>query len=71
MAQTKAKELTGLTADELSEKYEGLKKELFQLRLQVRLQKLTDVTRIRKTRRLLARVLTVKRELEGKKDGRK
>ncbi len=69
MPQTKAKELRGLTIDELSEKYEGLKKELFQLRLQAKLQKLTDVTKIQKTKHLLARVLTVTKELKGKNDG--
>ena len=67
MPQTKAKELTGLTADELNEKYEGLKKELFNLRLQAKLQKLTDVSRIGKTKRLISQILTVKRQQEIKK----
>ena len=67
MPQPKAKELKNLTADELNEKYEGLKKELFKLRLEAKLQKLTDASRIQKTRRLIAQVLTTKRELELKK----
>ena len=67
MPQTKAKELIGLTDGELQEKYDALKKELFNLRLQAKLQKLTDNSKIKKTRRLLARVLTVKHQLEGKK----
>ena len=67
MPQTKAKELTGLTIDELNEKYEALKKELFDLRLQTKLQKLTDVSRINKTRRLIAKVLTVKQQIEAGK----
>jgi len=66
MPQTKAKELTSLSTDELSEKYETLKKELFDLKFQLKLQKLTDTTRLRKTKRLIARVLTVKKALEGK-----
>ena len=69
MPQVKAKELGGLTVDELNEKYEGLKKELFQLRLQAKLQKLTDVSKIRKARHLIAKVLTVKKQLEGKSNG--
>jgi large subunit ribosomal protein L29 len=69
MSQVKAKELRGLTNDELSEKYEGLKKELFNLRLQAKLQKLTDVSKIKKAKRLIARILTVMKEMEGKKNG--
>jgi large subunit ribosomal protein L29 len=67
MPQTKAKELKALSVDELDEKYNALKKELFQLRIQAKLQKLGDLSKIRKTRRLLARVLTVKQELEHEK----
>ncbi len=69
MAQVKAKELTGLTVGELDEKYEGLKKELFHLRLQTKLQKLTDVSKICKTRRLIAKILTVKKQIQGKQNG--
>ncbi len=63
MPQVKAKELTGLTVDELNEKFEGLKKELFNLRIQAKLQKLTDVSKIRKAKQLIAKVLTVKQQL--------
>lgn len=66
MPQTKAKELRGLSVSELDEKYESLKKELFDLRIQARLQKLTDVSRIQKAKKLLAKVLTVKSELQRK-----
>ena len=69
MPQAKAKELIGLTVDELNEKYEGLKKELFNLRLQAKLQKLTDVSKIQKAKRLVAKILTVKHQVEGKKNG--
>lgn len=67
MAQQKAKELRGLSVDELSDKYEALKKELFQLRLQAKLQKLTNVAKINQTKRQAARILTVKRELQNEK----
>ena len=67
MAQAKAAELKNLTADELNEKYETLKKDLFKLRLEAKLQKLTDASRIHKARRQIAQILTAKRELELKK----
>ena len=69
MAQVKAKELTGLTVGELDEKYEGLKKELFNMRLQAKLQKLTDVSKIRKTKLLIAKILTVRKQTENKQNG--
>ena len=69
MPQAKAKELTALTVDELDEKYQGLKKELMNLRFQVKMQKLTDISRIRKTKRLIAQILTIKNQMERAKDG--
>ncbi len=67
MPQPKAKELIGLSVDELNEKYEGLKKELFNLRVQAKLQKLTDTSKIQKAKRLIAKILTVKQLQEVKK----
>lgn len=64
MATLKAKDLRSLSVDELSEKSEALKKELFQLRFDAKLAKLEDLTKLRKTKRDLAKVLTVKREME-------
>lgn len=69
MPQVKAKELKGLTVDELREKYEQQKKELFNLRLQLKLQKLTDVSKMKKTKRLIARILTVIEQMEREKNG--
>ena len=66
MPQPKAKELVGLTVDELTEKYEALKKEMFDLRVQAKLQKLHDLSRMKKARRQIARVLTVKSQIEKK-----
>ncbi len=63
MSKLKAKELKELSVDELTDKYEALKKELFNLRFQVKLQKLTNVSRIGETKRDIARVLTVKNAL--------
>jgi large subunit ribosomal protein L29 len=54
--------------DELAEKSENFRKELFQLRLQAKLAKLENLLKLRHTRRDLAKVLTVKREMELKKN---
>lgn len=59
MAQLKPKELGSLTADELKEKAEGLKKELFSLRLQAKSGKLEKHSTIRMAKRDIARVLTI------------
>jgi len=67
MPLTKAKELRNLSVDELTDKYEALKKELFQMRVQAKLQKLTNVSKINQTKRLVAKILTVKRELQNEK----
>ena len=65
MPQTKAKELRNLSVDELDEKYEALKKELFHMRIQAKLQKLNNVSKINQTKRLVAKILTVKHELQN------
>ena len=69
MAILKAKDLRSLSTDELDEKAEGLRKEMFQLRLQAKLAKLEDLTKLKQARRDLAKVLTVKREMELKENG--
>ena len=68
MATLKAKDLRSLSVDELEDKAEGLRKELFQFRLEAKLAKLENLMKLRHGRRDLARVLTVKRELELKKN---
>lgn len=62
MAHLKAKELSHLTPDELEEKLEGLKKELFSLRLQAKFGKLEKHASVRLKKRDVARVLTVLKE---------
>ena len=69
MARIKAKELRSLSIDELTEKAAGFKKELFELRLQAKLSKLKDSSKLRYTRRDLAKVFTVRAEMESKKHG--
>lgn len=60
----KAKELRELSVEELREKEEELKRELFNLRIQKGTGQLGDTAIIGKTKRELARVKTVLRELE-------
>lgn len=60
----KAKELRDLSAEELKEKEGELNQELFNLRIQKATGQLGNTAVIGKTKRDLARVKTVLRELE-------
>ncbi|MDY6971643.1 MAG: 50S ribosomal protein L29 [Thermodesulfobacteriota bacterium] len=60
----KAKELRELTEEELGEKTKELGQELFNLRFQKATGQLRNTAMIQMTRRELARVKTVLRELE-------
>lgn len=68
MPALKAKDLRSLSIDELEERAEGLRKELFQLRFDAKLAKLDNLMKLKQARRDLAKVLTVKREMELKKN---
>lgn len=65
MPHLKASDIRTFTPEELKEKLDGLKKELFSLRLQARLGKLEKHSTIQKTRKDIARVLTVLREKQS------
>jgi large subunit ribosomal protein L29 len=65
MPHLKGKELRDLTSDELKEKRDGMKKELFSLRLQAKLGKLEKHATLRMTKRDLARIETVMKEKEN------
>jgi len=65
MPHLKGKELRDLTSDELKDKRDGLKKELFSLRLQAKLGKLEKHATLRMTKRDLARIETVMKEKEN------
>lgn len=60
----KAKELRDLSADELKEKERELSQELFNLRFQKATGQLGNTAMLLKTRRSLARMKTVLKELE-------
>lgn len=66
MARLKTSEMRQLGPDELKEKFEGAKKELFSLRLQAKFGKLEKHSSIRKAKRDVARILTLIKEKETK-----
>ena len=60
----KAREIRELTDGELNKRRSELTEEIFNLRLQISTQQTTNVARMRKLKRDLARLLTVLREKE-------
>jgi large subunit ribosomal protein L29 len=60
----RASELRQLSHSELKTQLDEAKEELFNLRFQITSGQLEDLTRLRITRRNIARVLTVMREKE-------
>lgn len=65
MPHLNAKDLRNLTADELKEKIDAVKKELFSLRVQARLGKLEKHSVVRIAKRDVARIKTVLKEKES------
>ena len=61
----KLKEIKGLGVTELRQRESGLRKELFNLRIQKQVGQLENPVRTRTVRRELARVLTIAREHAG------
>lgn len=60
----KAKEIKGLSEDELNEKLKQLKAELFNLRFQHAINQLDNPMRISVVKKDIARILTIRRENE-------
>lgn len=60
----KAKEMRELNDGELLEKFKDAKEELFNLRFQLATGQLDNPMKIKDTRRMIARVQTVRRERE-------
>ena len=58
----KLEELRNLSRDELKNKYEEKKEELMRLRFNKKTGQLTDTSAIQKTKRTIARILTVLKE---------
>jgi large subunit ribosomal protein L29 len=63
------KELSHMTKDELAEKEKQLKQELFNFRFQMGTGRLENPMQIRKTKRDIARVKTVMRQLLNGQQG--
>ena len=63
MAQVTSK-LRGMSPDELNREEQELREEIWKLRLQITTGQLQDPQKVRRVRKDLARVLTVKREFE-------
>ncbi|RPF42775.1 LSU ribosomal protein L29P [Thermodesulfitimonas autotrophica] len=64
MRSVKAKEIRGLTAEELVRKIADSKEELFRLRFQLATGQLDNVMKIREVKRRIARLKTILRERE-------
>jgi large subunit ribosomal protein L29 len=58
----RASEIRALETAEIESKLDDAREELFKLRFQFRTGQLTDYTRLRATRRLIARLATVLRQ---------
>ena len=61
----KANEIRNLSVEELDKKLADLKKDLFMLRMQHATNQLDNPLKIRETKRDIARVMTVMRELQA------
>ena len=62
MARPDVSQLTKLSDDDLNEKIEGIRKELFDLRFQRATRQLTETHRFKEARIKLAQLLTVQKE---------
>ena len=65
----RARQLRGLSDEELDRKMAETRKELFQLRFQTATGGLENSARLRGTKREIARILTIKNERESLKHG--
>ena len=61
----KANEIRKMSVEQLNEKLTGLKKDLFYLRMQHATNQLDNPLKIQETKRDIARVMTVLRELKA------
>ena len=62
MISLRARDLRGLSPDELQSKLAETRKELLTIRFQSATGALEDITKLRRTRREIARILTVQQE---------
>ena len=62
----KAKEIRALSVDDIRSELEDAREEMMKLRFQQATGEMVDYTRLKQTRRLIARYLTVLKERENK-----
>ncbi|MBI4970343.1 MAG: 50S ribosomal protein L29 [Candidatus Omnitrophica bacterium] len=60
----KSAEIRNLSIDEIDQKVNALKKDLLNLRIQAKNQKLEQFSRLKTTKKDIARLLTVKTEIK-------
>ena len=65
VSEMKATEIRKMNAEQLNDKLTGLKKDLFYLRMQHATNQLDNPLKIKETKRDIARVKTVLRELQA------
>ena len=63
----KTAEIRNLSVDEIDAKAFDLKKQLFQLRIQAKNQKLEQVSRLKSAKQDIARLLTIRKEKQKEK----
>ena len=69
MAVAKMPQLREMQPEQLDKEEQGLRGEIWKLRLQLTTGQLQDPHKVRRARHQLARVLTVKREKQSEKQG--
>lgn len=70
MATKKLTEMKDLNSDELAQKMQGFKKEMFDLRMQRAEGKLTQPHQLKRARRDVARVMTLLKQRAAVKGGK-
>lgn len=65
----KADDFRSLTAEELEAKLADMRKQLFNMRMQIQSNQLSNSNQIRDTRRDIARALTIQQELAAQAAG--
>ncbi|HJM69003.1 MAG TPA: 50S ribosomal protein L29 [Candidatus Babeliales bacterium] len=68
--KTESKDLRGLSIQELKDKEDALRRELFSLKLQVRTSHVKDNSQFKLLRKAIARVLTIKTQNEAQEVNR-
>ena len=71
MSHVKASNMRDMSVDEINQRVTELREELFNLRFRNTMRQLDNPLKIRESRREMARLLTVLREKQQTKEGKK